>query len=374
MYQVIDFLEPVSLAQISDDATFVTGQFGRSVDMYDQEFPDTDHAQIILAGITECRGDGSMLLSDNAANQIRKQFYQLYNWHDQISVADVGNIKCGATLADTYAAIKTVVDCARDKNKIILLFGGSHDNTLGQYYSYRSNAKQINACCIDSAVDLSQENPIRSKNFLMEMLTHEPNCINHYAHLAFQSFLLHPHLIETLDKLRFDFKRLGHVLDDIEKTEPMLRDCDMVSFDIAAIKHSDAPANKKCINGLSGIEACTITRFAGMSDKLSSFGIYGYHSTKDVEQLTAVQVSQMIWYFIDGVSRRNFESKLEDRVNFNEYHTRFGEIETVFLQSKKTQRWWMQMPDESFIPCSHDDYREASQNQIPERWLRVQER
>jgi hypothetical protein len=52
----------------------------------------------------------------------------------------------------------------------------------------------------------------------------------------------------------------------------------------------------------------------------------------------------------------------------------FAEVETVFLQSKKTGRWWMQLPDKKFIACSYKDYLLASSNEIPERWLRAQER
>ena len=46
----------------------------------------------------------------------------------------------------------------------------------------------------------------------------------------------------------------------------------------------------------------------------------------------------------------------------------------IFLQSKKTGRWWMQLPNKKFIACSYKDYVQASQNEIPERWLRAQER
>ena len=46
----------------------------------------------------------------------------------------------------------------------------------------------------------------------------------------------------------------------------------------------------------------------------------------------------------------------------------------TFLQSKRTGRWWMQLPNKKFIPCSYKDYVTASQNEIPERWLRAQER
>ncbi len=45
----------------------------------------------------------------NGPDNIRRQFYQLYHWHTDLKLADVGNIRTGATLADTYAALKTVM-------------------------------------------------------------------------------------------------------------------------------------------------------------------------------------------------------------------------------------------------------------------------
>jgi hypothetical protein len=111
-----------------------------------------------------------------------------------------------------------------------------------------------------------------------------------------------------------------------------------------------------------------------MSPSISSMGFYGFDATKDREELTALQIAQMIWYFIDGRHKRRHESGLHERQNFNEYHTAFAEVDTVFLQSKKTGRWWMQMPDKKIIACSYKDYLIASSNQIPERWLRAQER
>jgi hypothetical protein len=176
-----------------------------------------------------------------------------------------------------------------------------------------------------------------------------------------------------MDKLRFDCYRSGVVKEDVEAMEPVIRNTNLLSFDISAIKSSDAPSNHNCPNGITGVEACMLTRFAGMSN-VNSMGIYGYFPANDVNELTAKQISQMLWYFIDGKSRSKQEALMEERQHFNEYHTAFAEIDTVFLQSKKTNRWWMQMPDKKFIACSHNDYIKASLNEIPERWLRVQER
>jgi formiminoglutamase len=156
--------------------------------------------------------------------------------------------------------------------------------------------------------------------------------------------------------------------------EPVLRNTHLLSFDISAIKYSDSPASCDSPNGFTGEDACILTRYAGMSTNISTLGIYGYLPQQDNNDLSAKQISQMIWYFIDGRSRSKQEATIEDRHSFNEFHTRFTEVESVFLQSKKTGRWWMQLPDKKFIACSYNDYVNASQNEIPERWLRAQER
>jgi len=259
-------------------------------------------------------------------------------------------------------------------NKTVIIIGGSHDNTLAQYYAYKDLKKVIEATVIDATIDLKSESTIRSQNFLMEMLTSEPNMIKHYNHIGFQSYFVHPRMLETMDKLHFDCYRLGKAREQIDEMEPVLRNSNMVSFDIAAIKHSDAPASSCSSNGFSGEEACTLFRYAGLSPNLSSLGIYGYNPKKDINNLTALQIAQMIWYFIDGKSRSMQETELNERHNFNEYHTAFAEVDTIFIQSKKTGRWWMELPNKKLIACSYNDYLFASNNNIPERWLRAQER
>jgi hypothetical protein len=82
----------------------------------------------------------------------------------------------------------------------------------------------------------------------------------------------------------------------------------------------------------------------------------------------------MLWYLMDGISKGKLEANFAERDNFNEFVMAFSEVETTFLQSKKTGRWWMQLPDGKYIACSHFDYLAASSNDIPERWLRAMER
>jgi hypothetical protein len=156
--------------------------------------------------------------------------------------------------------------------------------------------------------------------------------------------------------------------------EPVIRNSNLFSFDISAIQHSHAPANRLTPNGFNGEEACTLLQYAGMSTTINTIGLYGYLPEQDQHNLTAKQLSHMLWYLMDGISRGKQEVPLAQRDSFNEYRMAFAEIQTTFLQSKKTGRWWMEAPDGRMIACSHFDYLSASSNNIPERWMRAAER
>jgi formiminoglutamase len=185
---------------------------------------------------------------------------------------------------------------------------------------------------------------------------------------------VNPLLLETMDKLRFDCYRVGMVKEHMDEMEPVVRNSHMVMFDVNAIRHSDAPSNYLSPNGLSGEEACIITRNVGMSTHANTFGIFGYNVQHDSQLLTARQISQMLWYLLDGKAKGKQDAPLSERDSYFEFHTAFGEVDTVFLQSKRTGRWWMQLPDHTFIACSYNDYLQASSNEIPERYLRALER
>lgn len=373
MYDLHEFLSPINVAELNDDNPYNDSQFASIIKIYEEELPDLNEVDIVFVGVNEFRGAG-FISKESAADAVRKQFYQLHYWHKDISIADLGNIKSGATINDSYAVVKMVVKELLQMNKTVIILGGSHDITLAQYYAYKDLNQIIEATVVDATIDLKSESSFRSENFLMEMLTSEPNMVRHYNHIGFQSYFVHPRMLETIDKLRFDCFRVGAAKAQIEEMEPVIRNSDMVSFDIAAIKNSDAPASICSPNGFTGEEACNLTRYAGMSPSISSIGIYGYDAAKDINNLTALQIAQMLWYFIDGKSRSNQEAALSEKQNFNEFHTAFAEVDTVFVQSKRTGRWWMQLPDKKMIPCSYNDYLFASNNEIPERWLRAQER
>jgi len=370
---IFDFLEPVNLSEISMDSGYKEGQVGRMISIYETSYPDLDEAQIVLVGCGEQRGS-ALLHPSGGPNAIRNEFFSLYLWHQDIKIADVGNVRIGKSNTDTYAALRVVLHELMLAGKLVIVLGGSHDLMLAQYQAFAEDRRQVDAVGVDAVIDINIDSPFRSDNFMMELLTAEPNYMRHYNHIGFQSYLVHPRMLETMDKLRFDCFRVGYVKEHLEEMEPVIRNCQLLTFDISAIAHAFAPANHVTPNGLNGEEACTLMQYAGMSPGMQSIGIYGYRPEKDIENLTARQISQMLWYLLDGRSRGSREAIIDERESFNEFHTAFAEVETTFLQSKKTGRWWMQLPNRQFIACSHKDYLMASSNEIPERWLRAQER
>ena len=371
---LLDFLEPVNLAQISNDEGFKDTQLGKHIIVYDESLPDITEADMVILGCGEMRGIGQQYTNTDSPNVIRDAYYQLYHWHTDVKVADLGNVKCGSTLQDSYAALRTVVRELVEMGKKVVIIGGSHDNTLAQYHAYSAMNKIVDAACVDSRIDLDMESLLPADQFLVELFTGVPNHLRHYTHIGFQSYFMHPQMLETIDKLGFDCFRVGKVKEAIEEMEPPIRNSDLFSFDMAAIQYAHAPANHISPNGFTGEEACTLMQYAGLSKNCSSIGIYGYIPEQDNHQMTAKQISHMLWYVMDGINKSKQEAALDNRTEFDEFNIAFAELETIFLRSKRTGRWWMQLPDGKFIACSYQDYLSASNNDIPERWLRAVER
>lgn len=371
---ILDFLEPVNLYELSDDEGYKDTQLGKHILVNEDYFPDLTEADFVLVGFGESRGFSPTARINEGPDAIRKEFYSLFQWHRDVQVADIGNVRPGATLQDSYAALKSVINELIRNGKRAVILGGSHDLTLAQYKAYADLDQIIEATCVDAKIDLNLDSILPAEQFLMEMLVGEPNFIKHYNHIGFQSYFVHSDMLETIDKLRFDCFRVGRVKEKMDEMEPVIRNSNLFSFDISAIQNSHAPANRITPNGFNGEEACILMQYAGMSVNVNTIGIYGYLPHQDLHNLTAKQISHMLWYLMDGISKGKHEAQLEERDNFNEFRLAFAELETTFLQSKRTGRWWMEVPDGRMIACSHLDYMIASSNDIPERWLRAAER
>jgi arginase family enzyme len=375
-----EFLEPLD----ADLLEYINGlspqSLGKKVAFHtSDEFPDTDSIKIAVIGVLENRGTADK--KDHVhLNYIRKQFYSLYPGNWDATIADLGNIPEGDTLQDTYFALKSVA-AELLKNKIIpIVIGGSQDLTYAMYRAYDQLEQMVNLVAIDSKFDFGKEDDtLSSESYLTKIIVDEPNNLFNYSNIGYQTYYNSQEEIDLIDKLFFDAYRLGEVCNNPSISEPVFRDADMVSIDMMAVKSSVSGNLVNFIpNGFNGKEICTLARYAGISDKVSSFGIFNHNNSKQ----EAVLIAQVLWYFIEGMQHRSNEYPFGSKENYIKYIVPMEDEELVFYKSDKTDRWWIEIPYVSnannklkrntLLPCIHEDYVGACNNELPERWWKAQ--
>lgn len=222
---------------------------------------------------------------------------------------------------------------------------------------------------------------MNSKSFLNRIILHRPNYLFNYSNLGYQTYFVDQESVALVDKLYFDAYRLGHVRSNMEEAEPVVRNADMLNFDLSAVRYSDAPGNRNSSpNGFYGEEVCQIARYAGLSDKLTTVGFYELNPLADKDEQTAFLVAEMIWYFIEGYYGRRKDYPMGSKNGYLKYMVALedGKYDLVFYKSDKSGRWWMEVPypskgkskyeRHSMVPCSYADYQVACNNEMPDRW------
>ena len=389
-----DFFSPISISDFSDSDNYFHSQFGGSIQKYIDQFPtweDYDHRpHIAIVGVEEDRASVGNRGSAKAPNAVRKHLYQLYQGDYNTKIVDLGNIKAGASINDTYTALKLVVEELVKYDILPIIIGGGQDLTYAQYKGYQELEQKVEVAIIDAKFDLDQEHtenmPLNSNTYLNHIILHQPDYLFNLNNVAYQTYLVSRESITMYDKLFFNAQRVGVIAGKLDQAEPIIRAADMVSFDIGAIRASEAPGNANAVpNGLFGDEACQLARYAGMSDKCSSIGFYELNPTFDPMEQTAMLVSQMIWCFIDGYYNRKNDAPLIPKSAYIIYRTPLEneEHELVFVKSKKSDRWWMQVPyfgtrsvNERYylVPCRYEDYQMAVSGEMPDLWWRTHQK
>jgi len=384
-----EFVTPVQLnAYVEPEDQFLS-QWGNLVQL-NQSGKEINHEKIDLAffGIHEDRSSHYNTGSAAMPDEVRKHLYKLFGEESTLRLMDLGNIPQGSSVQDTHAAVSQVVGELLDKNIVPILIGGSHDLTYGQYQGYRSREHLVNLVNVDERIDLGEvdeKQEMDASNFLLSILVEQPNFLFNYSQIGYQTYFVEPKAIETLDQLSFDCYRLGEVRHNIEDIEPIVRDADLLSVDMSAIRCSDVPGiYYPSPHGFFGEEACQIAWYAGLSDKLSSFGCYEGNPHYDQRGVSAQLMAHMIWYFVHGFYNRKQDQPLDDDQNYLKFFVDLDGLDhqLIFYKSKKSGRWWMVLPDSSevkrrkytppkLIPCSYQDYEAACREEFPDRWLRA---
>jgi hypothetical protein len=371
------YFSPVSLeGQWNED------QIGSKIYSYQSDFPELSRKGYALIYAPEFRGDSNIHFDSPLPDDFRKEFYALNCgslW--QQNFYDLGTILPGNELKDTQHAIKTVVQELNRLQIIPILVGGSQDLTLSMYDAYSNLEQMVNICTIDAALDLGSPDQDASANaYISKILVQRPCHLFNLANIGLQIPYAGAKEFELFEKLYFDICRLGEFNADFKKAEPHLRNADLISIDFTSIKASELLFKQGNPNGFYAEQICQIARYSGMSDKVSSLGIFNYQNLTDVSNKL---LAQIIWYFIDGIENRTGDFPMgskKDYVKFTVFIEESGH-EIAFYKSNKSARWWMEVPYPAkegskyerhhMAPCDREDYDNAMKNVIPDLWWKT---
>ena len=374
-----DFLKPLDHEILQFFKGFSSQQLGSKVVFHSAEdFPDLDKIKIAVIGVLENRGNRNET-EEVDLSHIRKELYGLFPGNWNASIADLGNILAGNSATDTYFALKKVVSNLIKKKIIPIVIGGSQDLTYALYRGYDDLEQMVNLVSIDNKFDFGKEREaVSATSYLTKIIIEEPNNLFNFSNVGFQTYFNSQEEIDLIDKLFFDAYRLGDVSNNIAIAEPVFRDADIVSIDMTSVKSSDSGNFTSFTpNGFNGKEICALSRYSGISDKVSLLGIFNHNNSKQ----ESVLIAQIIWYFIEGFHYRSFEYPFGSKENYIKYIIPLEE-ELIFYKSNKTDRWWIEIPfisngnnklkKSTLLPCSYDEYLAACNQEIPERWWKAQ--
>ena len=379
-----NFLSPVSDLVLAHNELLSQQALGRKLRIHSKHkgIPDLEGVSIALLGVLENRNDHNYIGEEFQLNEIRKAFYALFPGSWNSTIADLGDINKGETVEDTYFALKTIIAVLIEKKIIPIIIGGTQDLTYANYRAYDALIPMVNIVNIDCKFDLGDSSrPIKNNSFVGKIILDQPYNLFNYATIGYQTYFNSQEEIDLMDKLYFESYRLGQISKNITLVEPVLRDANIVSLDLNSVKSAEVSLNQKYSpNGFDGKEICAISRYAGISNKVSSFGIYEYKASKD-DEITSMLIAQIVWYFIEGVNFRVKDDNFNDENNHQKYITLVDDQELIFYKSNKTGRWWIEIPflnevntklkRHTLLPCIHQDYLDACNNKVPDRWYKA---
>ncbi len=358
-----NWLKPLSAAFTKYADTLPASSIGKQLLLHQEQFPDLKKVRVAIIGLDE-----------KSAQPIREQLYRMA-WHfPKNTVADLGNLR----KAEPGLLLPVVFELLSGK-VLPLLIGGSDDLARAQFLAYQEAKALANLAVVHETLSLTDP-----KKGYTPLLEPRHPLLFHFALIGYQIHQTPAATLDFLAKNNFDHVRLGRSRAALEETEPVLRDADALAFHLGALKQSEAPGvAHPSPSGLFAEEACQICRYAGWSDKLTSFGIYGYQREADQGDQTAQVVAQMMWYFLEGYfSRKN--DYPASTTGLTEYIVHLPQLShhLTFWKSTKSGRWWMQVPvvnkrkhdRHRLVPCSYQDYQAACREELPERLLAALQR
>ena len=376
------YFDPVSLERPEFEYLDNIESFSHhiSVNTPDHPIRELDKHQVALVGVPVDR-NGFVKGSKEAPNQVRSKLYQLRKIEKSLKIYDLGNIKNGESINDTYFALRDIVLELRERDITTILIGGSQDLSRGVFLALEKQNGLHHILTIDSMLDFTlKEDPLNSRNYLNQVVSENGLRQFSLTNLGHQACFVTENQLEQLEKMYLESIRLGEVRKEIKQAEPLIRDSEFISIDMGAVRHSDAPgASVPSPNGFFGDELCQITRYAGLSEHVKILGFFELCPSSDMNDQTAHLEAQAVWYFLEGLTHRIRENPVDTPEHIKKFIVTLNTAghDIIFHKSTLSERWWMEIPVKNpatgynfFVSSSYEDYQQACNQEIPDRWWR----
>ncbi len=359
----------------------------------EEHFPEIEDYSLAIIGVPDDRGAVGNKGCAEAPNRVRSYLYSLAAPAKGMTIYDLGDIVPGQSIEDTYEAVTDVISQLLSNNITTIVLGGGQDITYAIYKAYEAVGRIVNISAIDPRFDIGSNSKPTSQSYLSHIIMQQPSYLFNFTSMGYQTYLVGNELIGLMDELHFGAYRLGYLQEDIRRAEPLVRNSDILTIDISAVRQSDAPANAHpSPHGLYGEQLCQIGRYAGMSDKVSCLGIFEINPIYDPNGQTAHMAAHALWYFIEGFHNRKDDAPfyiLQDGKPVLQHHdcvqmlvqVESHNMDITFYKSRITDRWWMEVPIDNeerriryhrhlIVPCNRSDYELAMNNKVPDLLFR----
>ncbi len=323
------------------------------------------NADVALIGVCEA---GNSLYNKGAAqapDEIRSYLYNLHGRFNNLYLADLGNLKQGNGLNDTYFALQDVVAYLLSERVIPIVMGGSHDLTFSVAKAVSEKIPGCQVAIGDSALDALSKEELHDHAFIHQVAKMAEH-ISVFGIQGYQSEKVDD--VETL--------RLKTIREDLYVCEPILRDAHFTSFDISIVRASDAPGcGYASPNGLYAEQFCKLAHYAGLSDTVKAFGMFGVNPQNDINGVTAQLAAQTIWHFVNGLDNRFKDFPLRDIKTYQKklVYQEDLKLDLVFYHNIQNNRYWFNAATEEepvIVSCTLEDYLQACDGQLPDRLMR----
>ena len=364
-----ELLKPVSDSFLDNlKESYLQGALFNRINVHtvSKGLPDLEFPKVCLIGLEEDRN--SFFESQRQdLNSIREELYKLKFGNWKIEISDLGDLPNGNTVDDTYHALYEICRELLSKKIILVIIGGSNDLIYPIFKSFDSHDGKVNIVSVDNQFDLYQEsNLISGRTYMNKIIVDDSNKLCDFTNIGFQRHLCSNDEIQLMEKLFFEYISLGEIFEDNMKAEPIMRNANIVGFDMKSLNNHSNP------NGISPRLSCILAKYAGQSNKANFLGLFELNDNSISNKL----YSEIIWYFIDGIDKRIEEIDFYDSQTFYKYIVQISGIDITFFKSKISEKWWILIDDTTnyYMPCLERDYQDALKDNIPLRWLKAKKR